>query len=73
VKSHSMKHLTPLLQGSYQRRKWQTVAGVITRRAWVSLQRSTYSSREKIIYVELLEAKYSGEVEHNLITDSKDE
>jgi hypothetical protein len=37
------------------------------------LQRSTCSSREKIIYVELLEAKYSGEVEHNSITNSKAE
>jgi hypothetical protein len=35
VKSHSMKRLTPLLQDSYQHCKWQTVAGVITREAWV--------------------------------------
>ncbi len=35
--SHSMKRLTPLLQGSYQHCKWQTVAGVITRRAWASV------------------------------------
>jgi len=45
--SHSMKRLTPLLQGSYQHCKWQTVAGVITRRAWAWLQGRTCSAREK--------------------------
>ena len=46
--SHSMKRLTLLLQGSYQHCKWQTVAGVITRRAWAWLQGSTCSAQEKV-------------------------
>jgi hypothetical protein len=42
-----MKHLTPLLQGSYQHCRWQTVTDVTIQRAWVWLQRSTCSAREK--------------------------
>jgi hypothetical protein len=30
-----MKRLTPLLQGSYQHCRWQTVIGVTVQRAWV--------------------------------------
>jgi hypothetical protein len=41
------KRLTPLLQGYYQNYRWQTVADVIAQRAWVWLQRITYSAREK--------------------------
>jgi hypothetical protein len=42
-----MKRLTPLLQRSYQHCRWQKVAGVTAQRAWVRLQMSTCSAREK--------------------------
>jgi hypothetical protein len=56
VVSHSLKHLTPLLQVFYLRCRWQPVVVKVTRRVWGDCKVNLHCSREGVAW----KVKYGG-------------
>jgi hypothetical protein len=48
VGSHTLKHLTPLLQVLYLHSRWQSIAGMITSRAWDDGKLNLFCSGDKV-------------------------